>query len=266
MLRRGKIEKENEIREDNDVMREKEEKRKEENKKANEKDKMINKKTDDAKKCTEEIEKEIFVKENILKRITRAQSKKAMKNRDKEEMRVNEGELDIENEKRQKEKDTQNEVKVKDKVNESEDDKEEKMEDEKEKKDEREVDKILTSEVNKKKKIKKKKEIFTLGVRSGREYVVRTHGIVRRVPKKYKCLMCTDIFKTVKDRNDHVRDIHNIECFKCPDCDQIFKTESSMKRHQFKHKEGGKTYPCSMCKNFFLLLKPFEKTRSNSLG
>ena len=105
----------------------------------------------------------------------------------------------------------------------------------------------------KRKKIKRKKEIFTLGVRSGCKFVVRTHGIIRRMPKQYKCLLCTEIFQTVKDRNEHVQDIHDIDCFKCPECDKTFQTESSMKRHRFEHKEGGKTYPCSVCDKFFYL-------------
>ena len=98
-----------------------------------------------------------------------------------------------------------------------------------------------------------------MGVRSGGDFVFRMFSIVRRVPKQYKCSLCTDIFKTVKDRNEHVREIHNIQSFKCPDCDNFFKTESSMKQHGFEHKEGGKTYPCSVCEKFFYFLSHLKR-------
>ena len=246
---------------------EEDEKRKEKCKIDNEKDRKKYKKKENEKKCKEkskkDAEKDKFVVEYMQKRITRAQSNKAMEKKEIEGKKVNDGELDIENKEGQKEKEIHNEVEEK-YGEESGHDKEDKMESEKEKSDGSEVDKMVRSE-DKKKKIKKKKEIFTLGVRSGGDYVLRTHRIVRRMPKQYKCSLCTSIFKTVKDRNEHVQDIHDIECFKCTECDKVFKTESSMKRHQFEHKEGGKTYPCSECEKVFYFsshLKRHEGTHS----
>ena len=166
--------------------------------------------------------------EYIRKRITRAQSKKEMEKKE-EEKKVKEDELDAKNDKADKEK--ENDKGCDEKEKESAGDNEEnpeQVEGKEEEINQRDLENVVGGK-GKSKKIKKKKEIFTVGVRSGCKFIVRTHGIIRRVLKQYKCSLCTAIFQRVKDRNEHVRVIHDINSFKCPECDKNFKMESSMK-------------------------------------
>ena len=131
--------------------------------------------------------------ENKRKMITRAQSKKAMENKDEENIIVTEVEEDIN--KKKGEKEEGNENKEEDKIDDDGKEKDEKEEYEKKKNVECEGERIVIDSV-KRKKGRKRKEIYTLGVRSGGDFVFRTYSIVRRVPKQYKCSLCTDIFKT----------------------------------------------------------------------
>ena len=235
----------------------KKDRRKEERKIDNKEDRKVSKNILEGK-TGKEVETDRLRAEDKRKMIRRAKSKKGMENTVEENIKVNKAEEDINMKKGEKEEGNEN--KKEDKI---EDDGKEKDEEDKKKSVECEGEEVISSVT--KKKQRKRKEIYTLGVRSGGDFVFRTYSIVRRIPKKYKCSLCKDIFKTVKDRNDHVRNIHNIDSFKCPDCEKIFKTESSMKRHGFEHKEGGKKYACSVCDKFFYFsshLKRHEATHS----
>ena len=124
---------------------------------------------------------------------------------------------------------------------------------------------IVGDTFKRKLKEKKNEEMITVGVRHGEDFVVKTRTIIRRKPKKYKCPICSLIFDTVKERDENMREDHEINSFKCEICGNQFDTQSSLKRHAFEHKPGGKKYECKMCGkmfNFSSLLKRHEGTHS----
>ena len=79
-------------------------------------------------------------------------------------------------------------------------------------------------------------------VKEGGEFKVVTIGIKRCKPKKYRCNVCTDLFNSIGERNNHLREKHDLKGFKCPEenCGKIFTTENSLRRHSHEHGKDGK--------------------------
>ena len=73
-------------------------------------------------------------------------------------------------------------------------------------------------------------------------FKVVTIGIKRRKLKKYRCNVCKDLFNSIGERNNHLREKHDLKEFKCPEenCGKVFTTENSLKRHSHEHGKDGK--------------------------
>ena len=79
------------------------------------------------------------------------------------------------------------------------------------------------------------------------DFEVKTIGLKKRRPKKYRCRICKEVVDSIGERNRHMAEVHNMNEFKCGDCDQKFEMENSLKRH-----EGVKILKCDECDKTFL--------------
>ena len=70
------------------------------------------------------------------------------------------------------------------------------------------------------------------------DFEVKTIGLKKRRPKKYRCRICNEVVDSIRERNRHMVEVHNLNEFKCGDCDQKFETENSLKRHKKIHVKG----------------------------
>ena len=79
-------------------------------------------------------------------------------------------------------------------------------------------------------------------VKEGGAFKVVTIGIKRRKPKKYRCNVCTDLFNSIGERNNHLREKHDLKEFECTEenCGKIFTMEKSLRRHSHEHGKDGK--------------------------
>ena len=65
--------------------------------------------------------------------------------------------------------------------------------------------------------------------------------------RKIRCRLCTEIFSTVKELNNHHRKDHGI--VKCPKCERYFSTQSSLDHHSYSH--GKLKFNCEICGKSF---------------
>ena len=92
------------------------------------------------------------------------------------------------------------------------------------------------------KKSKMEGEKGKVEVKEKRTFKVVTIGIKRRKLKKYRCNVCKDLFNSIGERNNHLREKHDLKEFKCPEENygKVFTTENSLKRHSHEHGKDGK--------------------------
>ena len=84
------------------------------------------------------------------------------------------------------------------------------------------------------------------------DFEVKTIGLKKRRPKKYRCRICQEVMDSIGERNRHMVEVHNLNKFKCGDCDQKFETENSLKRHEKIHVKGVKILKCDKCDKTFI--------------
>ena len=84
------------------------------------------------------------------------------------------------------------------------------------------------------------------------DFEVKMIGLKKRRPKKYRCGICKEVVDSIGERNRHMTEVHNLNEFKCGDCDQKFETENSLKRHEKRHVKGMKLLKCDQCDKTFL--------------
>ena len=84
------------------------------------------------------------------------------------------------------------------------------------------------------------------------DFEVKTIGLKKRRPKKYRCRICKEVVDSIGERNRHMAEVHNLKEFKCGDCDQKFETENSLKRHEKIHVKRVKLLKCDQCDQTFL--------------
>ena len=84
------------------------------------------------------------------------------------------------------------------------------------------------------------------------DFEVKTIGLKKRRPKKYRCCICKEVMDSIGERNRHMVEVHNLNKFKCGDCDQKFETENLLKRHEKIHVKGVKLLKCDQCDKTFL--------------
>ena len=84
------------------------------------------------------------------------------------------------------------------------------------------------------------------------DFEVKTIGLKKRRPKKYRCRICNEVVDSIRERNRHMAEVHNLNEFKCGDCDQKFETENSLKRHEKIHIKGVKLLKCDESDKTFL--------------
>ena len=66
------------------------------------------------------------------------------------------------------------------------------------------------------------------------DFEVKTIGLKKRRPKKYRCHICKEVIDSIGERNRHMAEVHNLNEFKCGNCDQKFEMENSLKRSMLK--------------------------------
>ena len=86
----------------------------------------------------------------------------------------------------------------------------------------------------------------------GGDFEVKTIGLRKCRPKKYRCRICKEVVDSIGEWNNHMAEMHNLNKFKCGDCDQKFETENSLKRHEKIHVKGVKLLKCDQCDQIFL--------------
>ena len=84
------------------------------------------------------------------------------------------------------------------------------------------------------------------------DFEVKTIGLKKRRPKKYRCRICREVMDSIGERNRHMAEVHNLNEFKYGDCDQKFEMENSLKRHEKIHVKGVKLLKCDQCDQKFL--------------
>ena len=67
------------------------------------------------------------------------------------------------------------------------------------------------------------------------DFEVKTIGLKKRRPKKYRCHICKKVVDSIGERNRHMAEVHNLNKFKCGNCDQKFEAENSLKRREKIH-------------------------------
>ena len=175
-------------------------------------------------------------------------------------MRAMQKKLDEEEEERKKATKTDKKDKKKKKK-----DKKKKKKDRKVKKDEEEIGEEEGKEdepVEKKQKleediedldVKPKVQELEAKIKMGSgDFEVKTIGLKKRRPKKYRCRICNEVLDSIGERNRHMAEVHNLNEFKCGDCDHKFEMENSLKRHEKIHVKGVKILKCDECDKTFL--------------
>ena len=109
--------------------------------------------------------------------------------------------------------------------------------------------KKLEEDVDVKPKVQELEAKIEIG---GGDFEVKTIGLRKRRPKKYRCRICKEVVESIGERNRHMAEVHNLNEFKCGDCDQKFETENSLKRHEKIHVKGVKLLKCDQCDQTFL--------------
>ena len=142
-------------------------------------------------------------------------------------------------------------------------DKKKKKKDRKLKKDEEEIGEEEGKEdepVEKKQKLEEdiedldvKPKVQELEAKMGSgDFEVKTIGLKKRRPKKYRCCICKEVVDSIGERNRHMAEVHNLNKFKCGDFDQKFEMENSLKRHEKIHVKGVMLLKCDQCDKTFL--------------
>ena len=159
--------------------------------------------------------------------MTRGQCKKIEDEEKKKKLQEKKDEEDKEK-KRKKDKKKKKDKKDDEKMDEDKKDDDEKIEEE---------DKEVPE-----KKPKMEGEKVKVEVKEGGAFKVVTIGIKRRKPKKYRCNVCTDLFNSIGERNNHLRMKHDLKEFRCEEenCGKVFTTENSLKRQSHEHGKDGK--------------------------
>ena len=49
------------------------------------------------------------------------------------------------------------------------------------------------------------------------DFEVKTIGLKKRRPKKYRCRICNEVMDSIGERNRHMAEVHNLNEFKCGD-------------------------------------------------
>ena len=111
---------------------------------------------------------------------------------------------------------------------------------------------------NKKPNKKRKQKTFVT-----KTYVLRKGGLPRRAKNKrkklylFKCLMCSLLWATCKERNDHFkRKHHKLQCEKCK---KFFRTPSAFSLHKYIHRDG--QFECNVCRAYFPFKSQLEHHR-----
>ena len=86
----------------------------------------------------------------------------------------------------------------------------------------------------------------------GGTFEMKTIGIKKRKPKKFRCRICSMLLNTVGERNHHMANVHNLKEFKYDQCEEKFETENSLNRHKKAHDEGAELIKCGYCPKKFL--------------
>ena len=74
---------------------------------------------------------------------------------------------------------------------------------------------------------------------------------------EYQCKICSKKCVKQKQLNKHIRDVHNSQVHKCPDCNHIFSTKSNMNKHDCKkniennQKKMKSDHECKICQEKF---------------
>ena len=76
------------------------------------------------------------------------------------------------------------------------------------------------------------------------QFEVKTIGLEKRRPKKYRCRICKDVVDSIGERNRHMAEKHGLNEFKCRQCDEKFEMENSLERHKKVHNETVKFLKC----------------------
>ena len=82
---------------------------------------------------------------------------------------------------------------------------------------------------------------------AGGTFEMKTIGIKKRKPQKYRCRICIILLNTVMECNHHIAEVHNLKGFKCDECE-----ENSLNRHKKAHNEGTEMIKCGYCPKKFL--------------
>ena len=80
---------------------------------------------------------------------------------------------------------------------------------------------------------------------------MRTHMIIHRPVKRFKCSICEKSFHRKSSLELHASVHSGEKAHKCPICDQAFSYHNSMKRHIFIH-TGVRPFKCSYCPKSFV--------------
>ena len=76
---------------------------------------------------------------------------------------------------------------------------------------------------------------------------VQVHGLKKTVAKErvHKCGNCPQVFKHVKDLNEHSRTDHSDKPFECSKCQKKYSSTNALARHEKRHEGFG--FKCGQC-------------------
>ena len=91
-------------------------------------------------------------------------------------------------------------------------------------------------------------------------YVLRKGGLPRTAKNKrkklylFKCLKCSLLWATCKERNDHFKQNHRK--LQCEKCKKFFRIPSAFSLHKYIHRDG--QFECNVCRAYFLFKSQLE--------
>ena len=96
---------------------------------------------------------------------------------------------------------------------------------------------------------------------------VQVHGLKKSVAKErsHKCVHCPQVFKHVKDLNEHNKTDHPDKPFECSTCQKKYSSTNALARHEKRHEGFGfKCGQCSFVCQFRYELRDHLKKHSDS--
>ena len=79
---------------------------------------------------------------------------------------------------------------------------------------------------------------------------IKTIGIKKRKPNKFKCRDCGLLFDSVKELNAHKRDKH-VKVYKCSRCPKYYDTQIGLAKHLLVHNDSNMKHKCPECTQAF---------------